>query len=85
MISQVTDWMIEQVISQLAKWSAAGFDFTVAVNLSAYDLLNPELPKQLSELLAKYQVLGSALALEVTEGAVMQDPQQVIPKLAAIA
>jgi EAL domain-containing protein (putative c-di-GMP-specific phosphodiesterase class I) len=73
--------MIEQVISQLAKWSAAGFDFTVAVNLSAYDLLNPELPKQLSELLAKYQVLGSALALEVTEGAVMQDPQQVIRNL----
>lgn len=81
LISQVTDWMIEQVISQLAKWSAAGFDFTVAVNLSAYDLLNPELPKQLSELLAKYQVLGSALALEVTEGAVMQDPQQVIRNL----
>jgi len=81
LISQVTDWMIEQVISQLAKWSAAGFDFTVAVNLSAYDLLNPELPKQLSELLAKYQVLGCALALEVTEGAVMQDPQQVIRNL----
>lgn len=81
LISQVTDWMIEQVISQLATWSAAGLDFTVAVNLSAYDLLNPELPKQLNDLLAKYQVPGSALALEVTEGAVMQDPQQVIHNL----
>ncbi len=81
LISKVTDWMIEQVISQLATWSAAGFDFNVAVNLSAYDLLNPDLPKQLSQLLAKHQVAGSALALEVTEGAVMQDPQQVIHNL----
>lgn len=81
LISQVTDWMIEQVISQLATWSAAGFDFNVAVNLSAYDLLNPDLPQQLSQLLTKYQVPGSALALEVTEGAVMQDPQQVIRNL----
>ncbi len=81
LISQVTDWMIEQVISQLANWSAAGFDFNVAVNLSAYDLLNPDLPQQLSQLLTKYQVAGSALALEVTEGAVMQDPQQVIRNL----
>lgn len=81
LISQVTDWMIEQVISQLATWSAAGYDFCIAVNLSAYDLLNPELPQQLSELLTKYQVAGSALALEVTEGAVMQDPQQVIHNL----
>lgn len=81
LISQVTDWMIEQVISQLSEWAKQGLDFTVAVNLSAYDLLKPELPEQLNLLLTKYQVASSALALEVTEGAVMQDPLQVINNL----
>ncbi len=84
LISQVTDWMIEQVIQQLATWQRDGFDFTVAINLSAHDLLNTELPAQLQQLLTKYQLASSALALEVTEGAVMQDPQQVIQNLQAL-
>lgn len=80
LISSVTDWMIEQVIQQVAHWQQQT-PVQVAVNLSAYDLLNPQLPDFIQSLLQRYQVPASYLALEVTEGAVMQDPQQVIQNL----
>lgn len=81
LISRVTDWMILQVIRQLAEWRLAGIELTVAVNLSAYDLLSQDLPDQIQALLQQHQLPASALSLEVTEGAVMQDPQQVIQNL----
>ena len=81
LISRVTDWMIVQVIDQLATWRQQGIELTVAVNLSAYDLLSSDLPGQIAALLAQHQLPASALALEVTEGAVMQDPEQVIQNL----
>lgn len=81
LISRVTDWMVAQVIRQLADWRRQGLELTVAVNLSAYDLLSSDLPGQIATLLQQHQVPPGALALEVTEGAVMQDPQQVIQNL----
>lgn len=80
LISSVTDWMIEQVIKQVAQWQHDSA-IQVAVNLSAYDLLNPQLSDFIESLLQSYQVSPRFLALEVTEGAVMQDPQQVIQNL----
>ncbi len=81
LISRVTDWMIAQVIRQLAEWRQQGITMTVAVNLSAHDLLSQDLPGQIEALLQQHQLPATSLALEVTEGAVMQDPQQVINNL----
>lgn len=78
LIALVTDWMIDQVMAQLAKWQQQHIQMKVAINLSANDLLNPELPAQMANRLQHFQLMASSLALEVTEGAVMQDPAQVI-------
>ena len=81
LIGLVTEWMIEQVMAQLAQWQQQNIQMKVAINLSANDLLNPELPLQMSSRLQFFQLPAAALALEVTEGAVMQDPAQVISVL----
>jgi diguanylate cyclase (GGDEF)-like protein len=81
LIGLVTDWMIEQVMAQLALWQQQQIQMKVAINLSANDLLNPELPAQMAERLQHFQLPATTLALEVTEGAVMQDPAQVISVL----
>lgn len=81
LIGLVTDWMIEQVMAQLASWHQQQIQMKVAINLSANDLLNPELPTQMASRLQHFQLPATALALEVTEGAVMQDPAQVISVL----
>lgn len=78
LIAQITDWITEQVLAQLAQWQQQGLRIKVAINLSANDLTNPELPNRLAERLRHFGLDAHALSLEVTEGAVMQDPQQVI-------
>lgn len=77
-IALVTEWILTTVVSQLALWYQQGRAITVAINLSAHDLTNPQLPTHIATLLKRYQLPASVLALEVTEGAVMQDPKQVI-------
>ncbi|MFO6423047.1 EAL domain-containing protein [Motilimonas sp. KMU-193] len=80
-IEQVSNWVIEQAIVQLAAWRAQGVEIKIAVNLSAHDLLNMQLPTYIQSLLQSYDVPAVAFAIEVTEGAVMKDPQVVIAVL----
>lgn len=76
-IHLITDWMLERVIMQAAEW-ASHRPLRLAVNLSPFDLTDTSLPARIEKLLLQYQVPASALGLEVTEGAVMQDPARVI-------
>jgi EAL domain-containing protein (putative c-di-GMP-specific phosphodiesterase class I) len=61
-------------LEQCARWRAARYDMTVAVNLSVRNLLDIELPNDVAQLLARYGLPASALELEVTESALIADP-----------
>lgn len=78
LIALVTHWMIDQVMAQLASWQQQNIQMQVAINLSANDLTNPELPALLAAKLQQFALQPGSLALEVTEGAVMQEPLKVI-------
>lgn len=80
-ISLISNWMLEAVISQLASWLPFHPELSVAVNLSADDLLDETLPSRIQTWLSHYKVPVSALSLEVTESAVMQDTGKVINNL----
>jgi len=80
-ISLITQWMLKTVIKQLAEWQHDYPTLRIAVNLSAADLLDQNLPEQIRIMLEQYQVPATALALEVTESAVMQDTSKVIANL----
>lgn len=74
-ISQLTCWMLETVCRQLAAWeNENGLCLTVAVNLSAHDVVDPALPHYLSRALDAHGLMASRLGLEVTESAIMSDP-----------
>ncbi len=84
-IGVLTAWVLRNAIDQLRHWRDAGFDPDVSVNLSAFDLQDAELPDTLVEALRRANVPGSRLILEVTETAVMSDPEhaaQVMQHLA---
>jgi diguanylate cyclase (GGDEF)-like protein len=83
-IALVTEWMLNTVVAQLALWYQQGKKITVAVNLSAHDLTNPQLPADIAALLKVHKLPPAVLALEVTEGAVMQDPKRVIQILSQL-
>lgn len=80
-INLITDWMLQQVTSQAAVWQQQGIAIQLAVNLSVFDLLNPQLTDNIQQLLQQQQLPASALALEVTESAIMQDADTVIQQL----
>ncbi|MCT6698491.1 putative bifunctional diguanylate cyclase/phosphodiesterase [Rheinheimera sp. 4Y26] len=84
LIALVTHWMIDQVMAQLAQWQQQQMLVQVAINLSANDLTNPELPAMLAAKLQQFGLNARSLALEVTEGAVMQEPQKVIDILSQL-
>jgi diguanylate cyclase (GGDEF)-like protein/PAS domain S-box-containing protein len=75
MIRPFTHWVLEQAIRQCKEWANAGIDLVVAVNLSTRNLLDPEMPAMITQLLATYQVNADRLILEITESAVMSRPE----------
>jgi diguanylate cyclase (GGDEF)-like protein len=70
----ISDWMLSQVIQQLADWQRRGAPQYVAVNLTADDLEDSQLPKRLLHDLDAHGVPPRQLMLEITEQAVMRDP-----------
>jgi diguanylate cyclase (GGDEF)-like protein len=68
-------WVLEKAVDQCARWRALGHELPVAVNLSGRDLHDWELPDFISRLLTKNGVPASLLELEITETAIMTDPE----------
>jgi diguanylate cyclase (GGDEF)-like protein/PAS domain S-box-containing protein len=81
LIRPFTRWVIEEAIVQLRNWKADGIELSIAVNLSTRNLLDPELPGTIAELLEQYQVSACNLCLEITESALMSRPEQALKVL----
>ncbi|HEV7920049.1 MAG TPA: EAL domain-containing protein [Thermoanaerobaculia bacterium] len=72
-IGLITKWVLRKAIAQCAAWNGMGLHLTVAVNLSALDLFDSELPTFISGLLSEARLPPTRLVLEITESAVMED------------
>ena len=77
-IKLLTRWVLNAAAAYAAALKHEGFDVNMAVNLSTHDLLDPTLPQRIMELLAHCKLEPSSLTLEVTESAMMEDPQQAL-------
>jgi len=75
-VRQLTLWMFEEVARIWAGLQSDEQPLRIAINLSTRDLLDLEFPAKLDALLAKHQVPSSAFCLEITESAIMDDPQR---------
>lgn len=69
------NWVIGEACRQLRLWHNQGHsDWTVSVNLSALQFHQRDLLTILTQTLARNQLPGSALMLEITEAIAMRDP-----------
>src|SRR2546430_462717 len=59
----------------MGEWRRMGLEVDLAVNLSAPDILDPDLCDTILQLLRQHRVDSTSLLLEITESAVMRDPQ----------
>jgi len=71
-------WVLRTVLSDAASWKEQEVNLAMAVNLSAYDLAHDDLPEYVDQLLAEKSLTSEDLILEVTESAVMDDPDQAL-------
>lgn len=79
-VRHLTIWMLEEAAR---RWNelqtvgaASGTSLTIAINLSTRDLLDQNFPTKLDAILMKHNIPAQGLCLEITESAIMEDPQR---------
>ncbi len=75
-ITPLTRWTLETGLRDCAAWRAHGWPIDVAINLSARHLQSSQLVDDVAELLEAVGLPPRALELEITESALMSDPQR---------
>lgn len=84
LIHQLTAWVLEKAIEQCRLWQDQGMSLSIAVNLSARNLMDDNMPTLVERLLQKYQLPAGRLELEITESSIMTDPARASRNLDAL-
>ena len=85
LIHPLTDLVIREAIHQVTKWQREyNAECNIAVNISTRNLLDLDFPKHLSNLLRETRFDPTLLELEITESALISDPNRTRDVLNAI-
>lgn len=85
MIRRLTHWVIDAAAAQVAAWLQRGLPVAVAVNLSARNLVEEDLPDWIAQVLRARAIPPHLLEVEITETAMMVAPDRSIAVLGRIA
>lgn len=80
-------WVLEEACRQLAEWrqgGACGPELWMSVNLSGRQLLQPGLTRAVKHALGEHDLEPSNLALEITEGVIMDEPEAATSMLVGL-
>lgn len=72
-IREITHWLVDTALRQLAAWHQAGQHIGLALNLSAQNLHDKELVAHIRECMTRHAVAPHSLTLEITESVMMAD------------
>jgi diguanylate cyclase (GGDEF)-like protein len=75
LIEPLTSWVLGRALADYLAWTAAGNDWTVAVNVSARNLTSANFASSVHQILAEAGVLPERLHLEVSETALAFDAE----------
>ncbi|RKZ99159.1 MAG: hypothetical protein DRQ43_00420 [Gammaproteobacteria bacterium] len=74
----IGDWVFNQALKQLQYWLKSGFDYHLAVNISAQQFQASDFIEKLDRLLLAYpDISANYIELEVLESAALQDTKKV--------
>ena len=74
LIAELTAYVLDTALGDLARWRSGGHDLRMSVNLAARHLSDLGLPRRVADALAAHDVPAAALVLEVTETGILADP-----------
>jgi diguanylate cyclase (GGDEF)-like protein/PAS domain S-box-containing protein len=88
LIEPLGGWVLREALDQLRRWRDAGIalgDMAMSVNVSRVQLSRPGLADEIFAVLAERDIPAEQLVVEVTESAVMDDPEAANATLDALA
>jgi EAL domain-containing protein (putative c-di-GMP-specific phosphodiesterase class I) len=78
LIKPLTDWVIAEALREAATLRRGGVALPVAVNLSAHNLRDAGFVQKVEQSLREFGAAPDWIELEITEGAVMEDPASAL-------
>ena len=78
LIRPLTRWLIGECLRTCARWHAAGHQLDVSINLSALNLLDPELLDVLQLGMQATGLRAQNINLEITESCFMDSPERAM-------
>lgn len=84
LLPAITAYVLHDALAFCARMRTARPNFTVSINLSVRNLLDPGIVAQVREALAEHGVPATAVELEVTETTAMTDPRRSVDALLAL-
>lgn len=82
LISAITDWVLDEACRQIVLWRAKGLDeLRMAVNISPLEFNNSNIVDRVASCLARHDLPGHVLDVEITENLLLHDVHGVIEKV----
>ncbi len=80
-IKSITRWVLNEAARQSVEWAQSGCPIEIAVNISARDLVAPDFPEIYADILRQHACDPASLSLEITESAMLDDPDRALATL----
>lgn len=84
LINEVGIWVLDEALGKCKQWRKSLPDFKISVNLSPKQLEAKQIVAHTKRLLAKYDLPGEALILEITESSQLDEDQEIYAVLSKL-
>ena len=84
LIVEVGRWVLEEACQQTARWHAHGHQLDISINVSARQLETTAFPQDIKDTITRSGLDPTSLIIEITETAIMRDPEGTAARLRAI-
>ena len=81
LIRPLFESVLRTALGECARWRAGGLDLRVTVNLSARNLIDPQIDEVVAKSLEEANLTAAWLGLEITETMLMIDPERSLRTL----
>lgn len=85
LIGPLGEWVLRSACRQIRQWDAAGIAAPrISVNVSARQMQHPGFEKDVRRILDESRISGNSIVLELTESALMRDPDRTVSILKSL-
>jgi diguanylate cyclase (GGDEF)-like protein len=84
LICEVGRWVLMEACAQAARWRTAGYEITIAVNVSGRQLDDDQVLDDIRNALSASALSPTALTIEITETALMRNVEETAGRLGAL-